>query len=403
MVLSSDNGQPNAQWGHGTFDGLGNVEVQVYHGTRYIDEVVGLRVKDLGRLYASQDANWNVTALTDLTGRVIERYWYSPYGELEAVVAAHPFDYDDDGDVDDDDYAVTTNGTCSGAASGDCRRLDANADGVVDSADQTAIAAYIATLNSDTELQRVPAATHSRRSNLFAHQGLVLDPEIGSYQNRARQYSPRAKRFMQRDPLIESHVARSGYADGQNLYVATAASPLARTDWSGHTSILFYDEGSTPGFGQVSGYDQSWPFDKCAKCQDYLNKITDDSADRLDIGAHGCTGGGGYVRCGNSRPPSTIPAGTLCGKMKDGGTINFLSCQSGRDGPGGTNGQAEHVARNSKCKQKNVTVCGCEESTEWRDSAPTSWNCPGAWSCFNDNNTPNKTSPATPPSFPPGV
>jgi LytS/YehU family sensor histidine kinase len=53
------------------------VELQVYHGTRYIDEVVGLRVKDQGRLYAHQDANWNVTALTDLTGRVIEQYWYS--------------------------------------------------------------------------------------------------------------------------------------------------------------------------------------------------------------------------------------------------------------------------------------------------------------------------------------
>ncbi len=62
--------------------------------------------------------NWNVTAMTVLdttpnasrfsrrlvaegrggesriTGRVLERYWYSPYGELEAVVAAHPFDYD---------------------------------------------------------------------------------------------------------------------------------------------------------------------------------------------------------------------------------------------------------------------------------------------------------------------
>ncbi len=109
--------------------------------------------------------------------------------------------YAESRNVDDDDYAVTTNGTCSGAATGDCRRLDANADGVVDSADQTVIAAYIATLDSDTELQRVPAATHSRRGNLFAHQGLVLDPEIESYQNRARQYAPAATRYMQFDRL----------------------------------------------------------------------------------------------------------------------------------------------------------------------------------------------------------
>jgi len=213
-----------------TRDGSGNVELQVYHGTRYIDEVVGLRVKDVGRLYASQDANWNVTALTDLTGRVIERYWYSPYGELEAVVAAHPFDYDDDGDVDADDYAVTTNGTCSGTATGDCRRLDANADGVVNSTDRTAIAAYLATLDSDTELQRVPAATHSRRRNLFAHQGLVLDPEIGSYQNRARQYAPRAKRFMQRDPTALDEMSGRGYQDGPCLYAYMRSRPVVLRD-----------------------------------------------------------------------------------------------------------------------------------------------------------------------------
>jgi hypothetical protein len=91
-----------------TRNGSDEVTLQVYPGTRYIDEVVGLRVKDQGRLYAHQDANWNVTALTDLTGRVIEQYWYSPYGQLEAHVAAHPFDFDDDGDVDAQDIAAGT-------------------------------------------------------------------------------------------------------------------------------------------------------------------------------------------------------------------------------------------------------------------------------------------------------
>jgi RHS repeat-associated protein len=190
--------------------------------------------------------------MTDLTGRVIERYWYSPYGQLEAVVAAHPFDYGersersavadqggrksehgrerqpagparssrtrlfagggDDGDVDADDYAVTTNGIvdttlrpwppASGWNAKRCVESRTNADGVVDSADQTIIAAYLATLDTDTELQRIPAATHSRRGNPFRHQGLALDAELASYQNRARQYAPKAKRFMQRDPLL---------------------------------------------------------------------------------------------------------------------------------------------------------------------------------------------------------
>jgi RHS repeat-associated protein len=34
----------------------------------------------------------------------------------------------------------------------------------------------------------------------FGHQGLLFEPEIGSYQNRARQYDPNKRRFMQRDP-----------------------------------------------------------------------------------------------------------------------------------------------------------------------------------------------------------
>jgi hypothetical protein len=51
--------------------------------------------------------------------------------------------------------------------------------------------------HSEAALQRIPAASHSRRGNLFAHQGLPLDAELASYQNRARQYAPTARRFMQ--------------------------------------------------------------------------------------------------------------------------------------------------------------------------------------------------------------
>jgi hypothetical protein len=97
-------------------NGSDEVTLQVFPHARYIDEVVGLRVKDQGRMYAHQAEgdqggslkDWNVTALTDLTGRVIEQYWYSPYGQLEAHVAAHPFDFDDDGDVDAQDIAAGT-------------------------------------------------------------------------------------------------------------------------------------------------------------------------------------------------------------------------------------------------------------------------------------------------------
>jgi len=185
--------------------------------------------------------------MTDLTGRIIERYWYSPYGELEAVVAAHPFDYDDDGDVDNDDYAVTTNGTCSGAAAatGDCRRLDANADGVVNDDDRTVITAYIASLDGDTALQRVPISTYSRRGNYFGHQGLVLDAELASYQNRARQYAPKAKRFVQRDPLIANAKAGSGYQDGASMYSFCRSNSQIHLDPSGKSIIVPCMSGKT--------------------------------------------------------------------------------------------------------------------------------------------------------------
>jgi hypothetical protein len=144
-----------------TRNGSDEVTLQVYPGTRYIDEVVGLRVKDQGRLYAHQDANWNVTALTDLTGRVIEQYWYSPYGQLEAHVAAHPFDFDDDGDVDAQDIAAgTSGGTCWGdydGASGDCKRLDADGDRDIDVDDYTVINNFL-----DRPPQRSRPATHPR-------------------------------------------------------------------------------------------------------------------------------------------------------------------------------------------------------------------------------------------------
>jgi hypothetical protein len=110
-----------------TRNGSDEVTLQVYPGTRYIDEVVGLRVKDQGRLYAHQDANWNVTALTDLTGRIIEQYWYSPYGQLEAHVAAHPFDFDDDGDVDAQDIAAGTSAAEPAGATTTGRAATANA------------------------------------------------------------------------------------------------------------------------------------------------------------------------------------------------------------------------------------------------------------------------------------
>ena len=58
-------------------------------GTGYVDHLI-LRDRDTTangtldeRLYALYDANWNVTALVDASGSVLERYTYAGYGTLE--------------------------------------------------------------------------------------------------------------------------------------------------------------------------------------------------------------------------------------------------------------------------------------------------------------------------------
>ena len=69
-------------------------ERQFVWGTRYVDELV-LRDRDadgtgtLGeRLYALQDANWNVVALADDAGAVRERYGYAAYGQPTVLTPA---------------------------------------------------------------------------------------------------------------------------------------------------------------------------------------------------------------------------------------------------------------------------------------------------------------------------
>lgn len=64
----------------------GDAERQFVWGLRYIDDLI-LRDRDSSgsdslteRLYAVQDANWNVTAIVDTVGDVHERYRYVPYG-----------------------------------------------------------------------------------------------------------------------------------------------------------------------------------------------------------------------------------------------------------------------------------------------------------------------------------
>jgi RHS repeat-associated protein len=59
-------------------------ERQYLWGVRYVDELV-LRDRSGERLYALQNANWNVTALAGANGNVVERYDYGAYGQPQAL------------------------------------------------------------------------------------------------------------------------------------------------------------------------------------------------------------------------------------------------------------------------------------------------------------------------------
>jgi RHS repeat-associated protein len=189
-----------------------------------IDEVVMIRVKDEGELYVHQaegdqggsPKDWNVVGLTDLGGRLVERYVYRPYGEVTVHQLGGYADYDGDGDVDANDRGEITGLTCGGSnPSGACRVLDLDFDNDCDSSDETV---FDALPHTGTVIH--PARRSSLLGQPFAHQGLLLDSEIASYQNRARQYGPGLRRFVQRDPLAERSLGFGfGYAAGGDTTV----------------------------------------------------------------------------------------------------------------------------------------------------------------------------------------
>jgi len=84
-------------------------------------------------------------------------------------------------------------------------------------------------------LQRNPGKLSTAVSQPFAHQGLFFEPEIGSYQNRARQYDPGNRRFMQRDSIWRQGLLSipSQFTDGPNIYLYAGAAPETSVDPEG--------------------------------------------------------------------------------------------------------------------------------------------------------------------------
>ena len=143
-----------------------------------------------------------MVALTDLGTHLVERYVYTPYGELIGEQETSFGDRDGDADVDSTDKG-TPGSTCTGTVTGSCRILDLDFDVDYDSADGDTFDRL------PSGFARHPGRASTGASQPFAHQGLLHDAEIGQYQDRHRQYDPAKRRFLQRDPIGDRDVQNS--------------------------------------------------------------------------------------------------------------------------------------------------------------------------------------------------
>ena len=190
----------------------------------------------------------------DFGGHLVERYIYSPYGELIVHQSTGFGDRDGDGNVNSTDKG-TPGTTCTGTVSGSCRILDLDFDGGERSERERAAIGKASTTRASGPrarpepantkragggydstdaskfddlpqgLQLTPGKLATAVSQPFAHQGLLFEPEIGSYQNRARLYDPAKRRFMQRDPYQTREAI--------NQYAALRSNPLKFYDPDG--------------------------------------------------------------------------------------------------------------------------------------------------------------------------
>jgi RHS repeat-associated protein len=103
------------------------------------------------------------------------------------------------------------------------RRVESRIHSDVDSADVTMFDAL------PQGLARHPGLTSTGVEQSFAHQGLLLEPEIRTLQSRRRQYNPVSRRYLQTDPV--------GYGDGLNLFQALHANPYRFLDPMGTTGV----------------------------------------------------------------------------------------------------------------------------------------------------------------------
>jgi len=170
----------------------GSVDREYIYGPEYVDEFIAQVNATSDLIYMLQDANYNVMALLDDQGVVLEQYQYDPYASLAIV----------------DPLVPTPPINCVGHQG----------------------------LFFDS----------------FEGEGLTIDA-VGLYYNRNRWYSPTLGRFMQRDPneaaqpiitalmmngqtmniLFGVFNPEGHYSDGMNLYQYCGSNPVNNRDPSG--------------------------------------------------------------------------------------------------------------------------------------------------------------------------
>jgi RHS repeat-associated protein len=85
----------------------------------------------------------------------------------------------------------------------------------------------------------------SRVGNICFHQGLPLDQEKGSYQNRRREYTTSVQRFVQRDPV---RPRRAGSA-----YTCVSGNPMRKVDPRGLAECDSPDSDLCRGYCELGG------------------------------------------------------------------------------------------------------------------------------------------------------
>jgi RHS repeat-associated protein len=197
-------------------DGSEAVVQQYVYGPRHIDDLAMIRGRN-GTSFVHTDANWNVIGLTTPAGLLAEEYNYTPYGRMLARRHTGFGDADGDGDVDAADQTAW-NATQGGGGVYN-RNLDADYDGDNDFYDESA---WLAAYNAPGTSAIVPHRAWSPSGNPYGFTARRLDPESMLMHYRWRAYNPTLKRFMQRDPL--------GYIGGPSLYEYVTGNPLRYLD-----------------------------------------------------------------------------------------------------------------------------------------------------------------------------